>query len=242
MIVSFRQTYGNERHKLYEVYSKDQRLKELQNLCDVNIHSFHNCNKGTIEKYKMFNNSNNVEYLTFNGVSYTHTIKELKKKLKEMGCTHFLFTQDDTFSKDNNHIDWKELIDYVKEHTDNFMLNLSLNTDMVDIRIQPNDKRETFNVFHLTSKTFNDVGMFPMDDSSYICTIDMLDEIYDDEYLSKGSVWDAEYYLFDKFKKSVIPRFLIADYNIVFMNYNIYGRTISKKDKNIELLRSKGLY
>ena len=39
-----------------------------------------------------------------NNINYCETIKVLKTYLNEIGCTHFFFSQDDTFSANNNNL------------------------------------------------------------------------------------------------------------------------------------------
>jgi len=242
MLISFTQTYGNDRSKLHEIYSRDKRLIQFKNMFDINIHSFHNCNKETIDNYKNLNKVKNSIYLEFNNIPYSQTIKHLKYFLKEKGCTYFFFSQDDTFSDENSYIDWVELLDYVKEHNKNFMLDLHHVTDMLDIRIKLNEIKNTFNVYHLTSLDFHEKIQFAMDDSPYICSIDMLDVIYDDKYVQQGSVWNSERYLFEKFKTVKINRYLLSDLKKTFKNYNIFGRTTHHRDFWIKQLKQKGLY
>jgi hypothetical protein len=243
MLVSFTQTYGNDRSKLHEIYSVDKRMIELKNLFDINIHSFHNCNHETITNYKKLNKVNNSMYLEFNNISYPKTIGELKNILKDIGCTHFFFSQDDTFSADNDNIDWKELITYLKEQDSNFMMNLCYNTDLIDIRIKPFLIKNTFNVYYTSSFNFRDISAYSMDDSPYMCTIDFIDIIYDNIYINEfKSVWDSERYLNKKFSNIEIPRYLLSDYGNLFKNYNMFGNLTAKKEIHIKELKAKNLY
>jgi len=260
MIVSFRQTYGNDRGKLHEILFKDKRLIEFYNLCDLNIVSFHNCSKETIKNYKKLNKLKNTEYLVFNDIEYGECIQRLKKKLHEIKCTHFLFTQDDTFSGNNDSIDLQELINYVKSHSDKFMLSLQYNPALENVHrlkiwphgnpqkeknenilnLKPDEILKTFDVFHLDTSIFVEKTWSGMDDTPYICSVDFLDIIYDDFYIKSGNVWDCERYLQRKFSKNSIPRF-ITD-KIIFRNYNFIGKTLFKKEIDINLLVNKNLY
>ena len=240
MLASFTQTYGDDRLKLHEIYSRDKRLIEFKNHFDLNIHSFHNCNLRTIENYKKLNKVKNSEYLIFNDVPYSFTIKALKIKLKNIGCTHFFFTQDDTFSADNDDINWDELIEYVNVSKGNFMLNLYYNIDHINFSLKPNVIKNSFNVYNLTTADFARETWAGMDDQAYICTLDLLPIIYDSLYEKKEDVWNCEMYLKEKFSKSVIPR-LVTD-KTIFKNYNILGRTVHKRLENIRDLYRKNLY
>jgi len=260
MLVSFRQTYGNERSKLYEILFNDKKLIELYNLCDLNIVSFHNCSDETIENYKGLNSVKNTEYLVFNDIEYGECIRRLKIKLHEIGCTHFLFTQDDTFSGDNDLIDWNEFVNYIKIHSSNFMLSLQYNQalenahilkiwphgnpnpekDKNPLNLKPDEVLKTFNVFHLDSPVFVANTWAGIDDTPYVCTADLLEILYDDSYLESGSVWECEMNLKEKFQEISIPRF-ITD-KIIARNYNFIGRTMFKKEIDKSLLIDKNLY
>jgi len=232
MLVSFTQTYGSGRDELFHIYFRDKRLIELKNLCDLNIYSFHNCEQSTIDKFKELSNGSvkNLVILEYNDMSYTETIRRSKEYLKEVGCTHLFFSQDDTFiAIENKDIDWKELVDYVKTHESGFMLNLYNRIDvlMLDGEVWKGevDKQNTFNVYKSTTKDFyeSDKTPWPMDDSPYMCTIDLIDEIYDDEYFKHENIWDAEKYLKFKYSEREIDRY-VTDKKML-QNYNLYGIT-----------------
>jgi methyl coenzyme M reductase subunit C-like uncharacterized protein (methanogenesis marker protein 7) len=130
MLVSFTQTYGKGRNELIDIHFRDKRLIDLKNHFDLNIYSFHNCEQSTIDKFKELNKGiiNNVVILEFDDEHYTQTIKKIKLYLKEIGCTHFFFSQDDTFSVfENEDVDWEELIDYICEFNNDFMSFVNLN-------------------------------------------------------------------------------------------------------------------
>ena len=239
MLVSFTQTYGNDRTQLYEIYSKDEKLIEFKNLFDTNIHSFHNCHPKTIEKYKKFNKVKNTKYLYFNNIKYPLIIRKLRGELFKLRCTHFFFSQDDTFSDNNNWIDWKEFLDYVKLYSENLMISLRWYPEYFRGDLKPLEINETFKIYEKTSFDFYSIGGFSMDDSPYICTMDLFDKIYNDEYMKLDNIWEAELYLMEKFSKENIPRF-ITDKSL-FKCYNIIGRTLGNKSRSIQELKRKKL-
>ena len=239
MLISFRQTYGNDRKELYDILSKDQNLIDLYNLCDVNIQSFHNCSKDTIDYFKNIVKIKNPLYMEFNNVPFTHTVKRVIEMVKEANVDYFLWTQDDTFSTQQI-IDWNELLGYVNNYEKDLLVSLFLTTDMLDVRLVPDEKLNTFNVWELDTHYIGGILPFPMDDSPYICSTDMLDVIYDKEYFKYDCVWSAEQYLFDKFKDIKINRYLISDYISTLKNYNLYGKTLGKvKQYREELIKLK---
>jgi len=243
MLISFTQTYGDDRSKLFEIYSNDKRMIEFKNMFDINYYSFHNCSPETVQKFKKLNKVKNTRYLNFTTdlEHYSVTIKKLKKILKKDGCTHFFFSQDDTFSNQNDNIDFKELLEYVNGFNENFMLNLSYGVDFINHKLQPDEIKNTFQVYHTSTSDFNDIGTRSMDDGTYICTIDMVEEIYDDVYTDEYyNIWECENYLNRKFSEKTIPRYILKDW--IFKNYNLFGKTIYMKEQFTQILKDKGLY
>ena len=240
MLISFTQTYGDERGELLEIQARDKRMLEFKDLFDWNIFSFHDCDSSIVEKFKSINKVKNSVILEFGQIYYPGTINEMIKIVKELGGTHFFFSQDDTFSANNDDIDWNELVEYIKGFKEKFMLNLYYDPDMIDHTLQPTQIKDTFNIYHLTSFDFKNVGVFSMDDSPYVCTVDMLDKIYDDDFIYKyDNVWDCELYLIEKFKRVEINRFILD--KGTFKNYNLYGRSTHKKTTERAELQEKNM-
>ena len=241
MVVSFTQTYGTGRDELLDIYSRDKRLIELKNLCDKNIYSFHNCEQSAIDKFKELNAIKNTLILEHDDIPYSETIRYLKEYLKEIGCTHFFFSQDDTFSAgENKDVDWLELILYIKRQEENFMLSLYHKNSILDLE-KPDVVKNSFEVYESTTLDFfnSDKTPWPFDDSPYICTVDMLDEIYDDEYFDQPDIWVAEEFLREKYKKKEINRFVTN--KKMFQNYNLYGKTTYMEVVFRKILKVNGL-
>jgi hypothetical protein len=233
MTVSFTQTYGNGRKLLLDIYSRDNKLIEFKNLFDLNLYSFHNSSKETIEYFKSINKVKNTEIIEFNDISYGQCIKNLIEKLDSLNCTHFFFSQDDTFSANNDNIDFNNLLSYFKSHENNFMYCFHLNKNGFKHR-QKLAKINNFNIYDHNTTDFEISGL---DDKPYICTIDILKKIYDSEYTAYDNIWDAEMFLHKKFKHITIPRYYGDD--SLFVNYFIVGK---HKSVNYEdALKLKGL-
>jgi len=225
MLVSFTQTYGNARRILYNAYSKDKQMIKFKSLFDINLHAFHNCSKETIDYYKKVNEVPNSEYIYFNDISYGECIAELKKKLNELNCTHFFFSQDDSFSVDDEEVDYEGILEYVKKHDKNFMLNLSYNPERTFIGAECNSEYEdhgTFKVYHTTTFDYKKFNHWAMNDEPYIATIDIINKLYDETYVKKGDIWSCEYYLTEKYEKEELERYMLN--KMLFNNYNIVGR------------------
>jgi len=241
MLISFTQTYGNDRKQLLEIYFRDKKLHEIKNLCDLNLYSFHNTSD-EIVKYFIDNNPvKNTEILRFNGVSYSECIRNMMRLLEESKCTHFFWSQDDTFSGDNDDINFNELIDYAKTYDNNFMLSFCAGYYMSQ-RYEKSQLKllkslNNFNIFE--NYTTDYVVVCNMDDSPYLCTMDLVRNIYDDEYFKYHDIWSAEGYLTRKFQINKMPRHMSGRH--LFQNYNMIGRNTWSRDIAINELRKKNL-
>ena len=243
MTVSFTQTYekpGRERERieLLKAYFLDRKLHEFKNHFDLNIYSFHNCPQTTINIFRKYNRVKNTEIMVFRDINYPSIVAELKSYLKKIGAKTFFFSQDDTFSDDNKDLDTKELYEYVKNQSSNFMLNLAKKPDHIDNRLISDEVKKSFKIYHIDSQKHGEATGWPMSDEPYICSADMLDLIYDKLYIKEKNIWDAEWYLQKKFSKVTIPRW-ITD-RVLFRNYNLFGVTIKNKDIDRKSLEIKG--
>jgi len=192
MIVSFTQTYGDRRSELHDIHLRDTRLIEFKKFFDVNIYSFHNVPFQVKDSFLKRLHQERIGIASYCGSHYASTIRGLKKMLKEIKATHILWTQDDTFSDDNEDIDWKELIDYVTFHRRNFFLSLRYSPDDFTSDLVPDMQFGTFGIHHLNAQYWMEHGLWAMDDEPFICTIDMFNELYNEERLAKMDVWSME--------------------------------------------------
>ena len=240
MLVSFTQTYGNDRRQLLDIYSRDKKLHELKNECDVNIYSFHNSNEETVEYFKQINPVKNTEIIRFNGLTYGQCIRELILKLNEINCTHFLFSQDDTFSKDNDDIDFKEFISFVKEFDKDFMYCFFYNPEWFENELPILKQLGNLTIYKNHSLNYSSTRHGGMNDYPYICTFDILKNMYSNDYFNYENVWQAEGYLTRRFVKEKITRH--NGNKILFDNYNIIGKNINARNEWIKQLTEKGIY
>jgi hypothetical protein len=242
MLVSFTQTYGNNREILHKFYSKDNYLKEFKSHFDINFHSFHNCSQKTIDYYKSINIVKNTEYLIFNNKSYGECILQLKNILKDIGCTHFFFSQDDTFSANEREPYYNKIIEYIKEQSNNFTLVLQYpyNGGFRNSGLKPIKIKDCFYIYKSDTLTFNKYeGGWSVCDNPYIATIDMVFDMYDDTYTSIDNIWDCEIYLSNKYKNKNIPRYFV-DHSL-FMNYNLIGPYAKKENELKNKLKLRGI-
>lgn len=245
MIASFVQTYGNEREPgqrsmLYRAQARDKRMIEFKNMLDVNLFSFHDNHQSEIDEYRSLNTVKRAMYLEHYDVTYTDTIREMLRQLEELGVTHLFWTQDDSFSAENEDLDLQELLDYVKGFKENFMINVAVGPEYLNHLQLPTDKLKTFTTHHSNTKDFSRAGIFAMDDSPYIATMDVVKRIYGDYYLNdQRTIWRVEENMAEHCASWKIPRF-IPDREL-FRNYNILGRNLSQEKKEARRLIDKGI-
>jgi hypothetical protein len=120
------------------------------------------------------------------------------------------------------------------------MLNL-FNTNRILDYEDPPIKKNSFEVYESTTFDFYNSSRtpWPFDDSAYICTMDMVDEIYDEEYLTYPDIWKAELSLISKYESREINRFVTN--KRVFQNYNLYGRHTYASVLSRKMLKARGL-
>jgi hypothetical protein len=245
MIASFVQTYGNERQVgertfLHEAQANDKRMIEFKNMMDVNFFSFHDNHRSEIDNYKILNKVENSVYLEHEDVCYTDTIRVMLDELEARGVTHLFWTQDDSFSAENEHLDLQELLDYAMSFKENFMIHLAVGPEHLNHLQLPTDKLKTFTAHHSNTKDFARSGKFAMDDSPYIATMDIVRRIYSDYYLNdQRTIWRVEESMAEHCASWKIPRF-IPDREL-FKNYNIVGRNLANDKRESRKLIQKGI-
>jgi len=236
MIVVITQTYGAGRKELYDIRSKDEMLKYFISSFDHDIYSFHNSDIETINYYKSCNF--NREYLEFNGVSYTETIKLMITHLKNIGCTKLIFLQDDVFSYNQ---DIKDIDILINEIKNNKITMLNIEMCLTDFNNSVRDNLilsksiDGIEIWKAFTSNFVQNGNYSFDDGPFVIDFELINVIFDQNFFKIGDVWAAENYNNDKFKNIDFPRYITN--KIFFKRYNIVGR--NNWDRNNELERLK---
>lgn len=98
-LVSWTQTYGNERILNMKLLQYDTIGNYIRNKCDYIIFSFHNCPEN------IFNESSDILsnlyihskliLIKYDNISYLCCYQNIMKKVSELGCTDILQIQDD---------------------------------------------------------------------------------------------------------------------------------------------------
>ena len=106
-IVSFTQTYGNERYVEILLQKYDKVGQYMRNKCDKIIFSFHNCSLEIIEKSKKYlsdiYDSDKLEFLIYDNMDYLTSIRKTMSYLKSIDVTDILFMNDDEYFLNNDY-------------------------------------------------------------------------------------------------------------------------------------------
>lgn len=242
MLISFTQSYGDDRRDLLRVYERDQRLIDFKNQFDINIYSFHNSSKETVDFFKLKNRVDNVVLFEFNNVNYTQSFKKTLEILEDWKCTHLFFSQDDTFSDDNDGLDIPSFMDFFRSQKENFMACLSIPFDRVKKGIRKPKTLGKFGdniLYENNSLRYQKSGINGMTDDPYVATFDVVKRLYNSEYFSYPDVWHAEGSLGRRFNKEKIPRHLFN--KSLFKNYNVIGANDWDSENLVKQLKGKGL-
>lgn len=206
MFCSFTQTYSNNRNELFEYHNKDKTDIYFRNKLDKNYYIFHNSPhpyREKIIKNNYFNNIKNIEIISYDNISYTHSFYNTLRKIKEDGYKYMFFLQDDVFSLVNEKL-IDELLEFVKNNTF-YMLNIEasdINTEAPVIFSNDNIK-----IYNTTSDDFKKKKLWAFDDGPYVANVDFLiNVIYDRFFFSKNDIWNAERYLNQKYTNNKIQR------------------------------------
>ena len=246
MLISFTQTYG-DRRKLLEIYSKDKRLIEFKNHFDINYYSFHNCSDEVVEYFKSINKVKNTEILIFNGISYPRCLQSVIEKSKQNNCSYFFFSQDDTFSTNNEDIDFEEFFDFIKSYKERFMICLGHSYNSLQGELGSDLKvLRTFGksiLYENNNLNYNKIlhnrGGF--DDEPYIATFDLVEKLYDQDFFNSIDVWRAEGALTRKWSYGEeIPRHIFN--KALFENHNMFGRNNNLKSHWEQRLINKNIF
>jgi hypothetical protein len=229
------QTYGNDRKELFEFHSFDKFDIDLRN----NFHSiftFHNCSDDYFEEVSNCDYLNSIvskELIRFNGISYTECCKNIIEYLKEQGFEYLIFSQDDSFFQFSQYnkpynFNIEDIVNIFESNTLE-MLNLEWSNNY----LKKDDYYELnfFKIYKTTSKDFENFGAYSFDDNAFFSKIDFISEnLFDEQYFSKGDIWNAEQYLNEKWRKKEYPRFIL-NFGL-YKRYNLLGRNTNPEYRN----------
>lgn len=221
-ICVFTQTYSNDREELFKYHCKDQSDIKFRNQFDLNLYSFHNSPDEYVEnllKSDYFQKLKNLKVLRQNGVSYTDSFKEALRFVYKNGFDYLIFLQDDSLTKNDT---IQELVNFIKNEDFN-MLNLELTPKDLKTTSEIIYKSGDLEIYNTSSEDFVKRGWYGFDDGAYAANVRfILTDLYDQEYLSKGDIWNAETYLNSKVCRKPIQR--LTTNNNFYWRYNILGR------------------
>lgn len=207
MICSFTQTYSNNRGELFHYHSKDKSDIYFRNKLDKNYYVFHNSSTeykvDIINNNKYFDEVKNMEIISYDNISYTHSFYNTLMKIKRDGFKYMFFLQDDVFSLVNESR-MNELLDFVKNNTFNMMNIESINANTNAGILYSSDE---IKIYDTTSDDFKNKGWWAFDDGPYVANVDyLLNHVYDTTFFSQNDIWTAEHYLNQKIGHNKIQR------------------------------------
>ena len=221
-ICVFTQTYSNDRKELFEYHCKDQSDIDFRNQFDLNLYFFHNCSDEYVNMLlasNYFQKIKNLQIIRQNDISYTDSFKEALRIIYKNNFDYMIFLQDDSLTKNNIN---QKLIDFIKNEEFN-MLNLEMTPKDLKATSEIMYRDGDLEIYDTTSEDFVKRGWYAFDDGGYVANVKfILTHLYDEEYLLKGNVWDAETYLNSKIEKTPIQR--LTTNNNFYWRYNILGR------------------
>jgi hypothetical protein len=236
-ICIFTQTYSDDREELFKYHCKDQSDIDFRNQFDLNLYSFHNCSDEYVDKLlksDYFQKIKNLHVIRQNNVSYTDSFKEALRFIYKNNFDYIIFLQDDSLTK--NDIDEK-VLNYIKNESFD-MLNLELTPEDLKTTGKIVYKSGDFEVYDTSSEDFVKRGWYAFDDGAYVANVKfVLTNLYDQEYLSKGNIWDAETYLNSKIHKKPIQR--LTTNNNFYWRYNILGRNNWDRENLLKQLKER---
>ena len=244
MLCSFTQTYSDNRSELFHYHNKDKTDIYFRNKLDKNYYIFHNSPQSYIEnitKNNYFSDMKNIDIITYNNISYTHSFYNTLQKVKQDGFKYMFFLQDDVFSLVNEKL-IDELIDFVKNNSFD-MLNIEytdINTEAPIIY-----SNDSLKIYNTTSDDFKmkkveeNKYMWAFDDGPYVANVDFLiNVVYDSIFFGKNDIWSAEYYLNQKIYNNKIQR--LTTNNRFFERIGIVGP--NAWDRHNELIKLNKMF
>jgi hypothetical protein len=238
-ICVFTQTYSDNREELYIYHNNDVTDIEFRNQFDLNIYSFHNCPDDYTERlkqYDYFKKITNLEFQSNNNIEYTHIIRNVLYDLLERGFDYFVYFQDDSLSS-RKHIDTTELVKFIKEGEFGMM---SLEESGWDLGVDKvYHESNGFIVHDTTTQDYYRRNEWAFDDGAFVANIRyLLDNFYDEGYLSIGCNQKGEKYLKDSIGPKNLQRLtnsikLSTRYNIIGPNEIFWGKEYREILKNL---------
>lgn len=236
---------GKDRSFLINYLLKDSTQIKLRNLLDVHLFTFHNVDLGIAKSManKIKEVVPNTKSICYYDMYFCETIERNLAFLKEQGVTDVLWLQDDDFFVGNEtHL--FELFEFYRNNPDIHHVSFGFTYD--SLKPIGHRKRhkisENFYIYESRSSDFHNTGFFAMDNSPFICNLEMLctamysKNIFD---LKISRAYDLEQYLrFNSLKNDIVR---CTTNETFFSTFNIVGLggSLGSADKNLAHLKQK---
>ena len=235
-ILSWTQTYGNERLLNIKILQYDTLGIHIRNQCSYIIFSFHNVGdvifKQCEEILKKIFCKEKLIILEFKNISYLQCYKNIVKKTRELKCTDILQIQDDQHGinsvKNINHLENINIIlDEYKNNEKMQYLHLFEDENLPKTRLQPVEVKinNDINFYKYDSRDYKKINVYSWNDGVYIINLQLLEKLILNNNIP-NDVWSMELYLKNLLDNNMIYRW--GTQKVLFGVSNLYGRNITK--------------
>lgn len=248
-LVSWTQTYGDERLLNLQLLNYDILGNYIRNKCSYIIFSFHNCSD------IFYNNSKEIIenlyckekliLLRFNNISYLQCYKNIIEKTKQLNCSDILQIQDDQHGINNNE-NVKNLenisiiLELYKSNENIKHLHLFGEESIPKKNLQPIEiiNKNNIELYKYNSTDFQKCNIFAWNDGTYIIDINLIDKLLNIKNIPHD-VWRLEIYLKNIYDNNIFHRW--GSNKILFKASNLFGKNINYKiSKEENLIRFFG--
>lgn len=236
---------GKDRSFLVNYQLQDIPQLKLRNLLDLHLYTFHNVDVDIAKTIatKVKEAIPKTKSICYYDMYFCETIERNLIFLKEQGITDVLWLQDDDFFVGNEqHL--FELFEYYKNNPDVHHVSFGFSYDS----LKPTEQRrchkisENFFLYESRATDFHNAGFFAMDNSPFICNLEMLcTAMYTKNIfnLKIPRAYDLEQYLRFNSLKNDIARYTTNE--TFFSTFNIVGLggSLGSAEKNLATLKQK---
>ena len=243
-IISWTQTYGDERMLNMQLLEYDVIGNYLRNKLKYIIFSFHNCPDHIYQEstkiLKKLYDKDKLILIKFNNCSYLECYKNIIIKCKELNCTDICQIQDDQHGINsneniNNIKDLDDIIQTYETNNDIQYLHIFGDEGKPKSNLIPIDTIKINNVelYKYDSRDFKNYNIYSWNDGTYIININFISELLSYKSIPTN-VWQIEAFLKYIFDNNKLYRY--GTNKILFKASNLFGKNVNKKNSPEENL------
>tara|TARA_B100001093_G_scaffold156923_1_gene149492 strand:- start:9081 stop:9911 length:831 start_codon:yes stop_codon:yes gene_type:complete len=235
-IVSWTQTYGENRLLNIQLLQFDTIGNVLRNKCEFIIFSFHNCSDIFFHNSEYILNKiydkNKLILVRYNDITYLECFREILKKIEFLNCSDILQIQDDqhginSITNITNLSDLDIIIEEYQKNKEIQFMHLFSNEALPNDGFLPMEVIEKKNVlfYKYKSTEFRKKGVYSWNDGTYIISIQLIKHLLYQKNIPHN-VWHIELFLKAIFDK--IPFIRWGTNKIIFKASNLFGKNTNQ--------------